>query len=118
MKLTIDRQKWGRGASGGSLLELNSGKMCCLGFLGLACGLKEDQIKAKAMPHEVKEAPTKNKTKWKSMIAKDDCGTFGNSSLASKLANINDAQGTTDKQKEQAIKRQFKKIDIDVTFEN
>lgn len=32
-ELVIDRAKWGKGA-----LLTNEGKMCCLGFLSVACG--------------------------------------------------------------------------------
>lgn len=41
MKLTIYRDKWLRGGNGMStLLSLASGRMCCMGFLARACGIK------------------------------------------------------------------------------
>lgn len=50
MKLTIDRRKWwrGQGSINSTLLsttEPNEGKMCCLGFLSLACGYDEKDIR-------------------------------------------------------------------------
>lgn len=36
MKLTIDRSKWLRGDPNSMLLRPTDGRMCCLGFLGLA----------------------------------------------------------------------------------
>ena len=46
MKLIIDRSKWlrGEGHEGSMLLRPSDSKMCCLGFFGIACGLKEGQI--------------------------------------------------------------------------
>lgn len=41
----IDRSKWHRGTAAGSrLLRLDNGKMCCLGFYALACGLTPEAI--------------------------------------------------------------------------
>lgn len=45
MKLTIDRSKWWRGnGSGESRLLRPDGTMCCLGFLGRACGYTDEQL--------------------------------------------------------------------------
>jgi hypothetical protein len=46
MNLVIDRKRWlrGEGAHDSKLLRPSDGKMCCLGFYGLACGLSADQI--------------------------------------------------------------------------
>lgn len=55
MKLVIDRSKWlrGEGSSKSSLLRTSDGKMCCLGFLGLACGIAPDRLKGNSNPHDV-----------------------------------------------------------------
>jgi hypothetical protein len=39
-ELVIDRARWGQGA----LKRIDSGKMCCLGFLAVACGVPEDEL--------------------------------------------------------------------------
>src|SRR6478736_6393894 len=45
LEVVIDRAKWHRGKGGpGSKLITFDGKMCCLGFDALACGLKHDDI--------------------------------------------------------------------------
>ncbi len=43
--LIIDRAKWGKGT-----LLRPDGKMCCLGHLGIACGILSDQFKDQTMP--------------------------------------------------------------------
>lgn len=55
MKLTIDRKRWARGpnTAGNRLLCGENGRMCCLGFLSLALGYSEDQIRNRAMPAEL-----------------------------------------------------------------
>lgn len=56
MDLVIQRSKWLRGDDGksdSSLLRSSDGKMCCLGFLSLACGLTKSQIKDKPAPSEL-----------------------------------------------------------------
>ena len=52
-KLVIDRSRWARGGINGDPRLLNKdGCMCCLGFLALACGIPEDDIRDKGEPSE------------------------------------------------------------------
>lgn len=44
-KFTIDRRKWARGNHPKIQLLGGDGKMCCLGFYALACGLSAEFIK-------------------------------------------------------------------------
>ena len=45
LEVVIDRKLWYRGkGAGGSRLLTEEGKMCCLGFDALACGLKAEDI--------------------------------------------------------------------------
>lgn len=53
IKVVIDRSKWGRGATGGKLLRPDTCLMCCLGFVSLACGLDEDEIRDESTPAEL-----------------------------------------------------------------
>lgn len=114
MKLVIDRKKWGRGELFGMLLN-DAGKMCCLGFLGLACGLPENVIRDVAMPANVfGKSAKRNNDKWAKMINRGDDSTR----LAKSLAVINDNTNTSDKQKERKITQKFKTIGVDVKFKN
>ena len=42
---TVKRSQWGRGAkkTAGALLDKDSGKRCCLGFLARACGVPDEE---------------------------------------------------------------------------
>lgn len=55
MKLIIDRQKWlrGEGAIASRLLRPSDGKMCCLGQLGIACGIPSGMLENRAVPSDV-----------------------------------------------------------------
>lgn len=116
MKLVIDRKKWGRGELFGMLLN-DAGKMCCLGFLGLACGLPENVIRDVAMPANVfGKSAKRNNDKWAKMINRG--GGDDSTRLAKSLAVINDNTNTSDKQKERKITQKFKTIGVDVKFKN
>jgi hypothetical protein len=61
--LTIDRSKWRRGGGseinhpdGPTRLLNERGKMCCLGFDALACGLPPEAIQDKGEPGEIDDA--------------------------------------------------------------
>jgi hypothetical protein len=112
MKLIIDRKKWGRGTNDGRLLF--RGKMCCLGFLGLQCGLSENQIRGKHMPYSVFVSVKRNKSVWAKMINTIIDSTV----LANDLATINDNPNTSDTQKEFKITQKFKEIGVEVKFKN
>lgn len=50
-ELVIDRKEWYRGHTGkDSKLLTGDGRKCCLGFLSLACGLKNEDIRNTTMP--------------------------------------------------------------------
>jgi hypothetical protein len=55
MEFVIDRSKWlrGKGPTDSYLLRSSDGKMCCLGFFSLACGLTQDQIKDVQAPKQL-----------------------------------------------------------------
>ena len=57
MKLIIDRSRWNRGhcLSGVShLLGLASDDRCCLGFLGQACGISDEDLQGVAYPSSIR----------------------------------------------------------------
>ena len=51
--LTIERSKWLRGHVEESYLRDDQGRMCCLGFDAVACGLTPEQITWIAEPSEL-----------------------------------------------------------------
>jgi hypothetical protein len=46
----IDRAIWARGRKKAWKLVNDNGTMCCLGFLGKACGVSETELKANGSP--------------------------------------------------------------------
>ena len=50
--LTIQRSNWlrGEGWAKSYLLRVRDNKMCCLGFLGLSCGLSADEMEGEPSP--------------------------------------------------------------------
>jgi len=116
MKLVINRKTWGRGTGRGSLLNIE-GQKCCLGFLGRACGIPEDELLNLEMPHEVSADPKKNKKVWDYMFIVHGPDR-DQTDVAGTLANVNDASSITDKQREHKIKRLFKSLGVEITFKN
>lgn len=53
MKFTIDRERWSRGGDPEpKLVRSTDGKMCCLGFFLLACGVSREELLDKDEPQE------------------------------------------------------------------
>jgi hypothetical protein len=94
--LVIERERWLRGEGHGrsQLLRKRDGKMCCLGFFGLACGLDASQLEGNGDPVDARS------DKWpewarengpdisKLIVTNDDIGDLADreSSIASIFA--------------------------------
>jgi hypothetical protein len=127
MKLTIDRKKWlrGEGSATSLLLRRGDGKMCCLGFYGLACGLKETDILGISNPNYLIAgfASVESHNRWVK-AKKGGAWLFDqtNPSLWSNdckmLMTINDAlpRCLSQKEREQKIKNIFAKHNVQVKF--
>ena len=106
-KLLIDRARWVNGCTrkylGLSLLLNKEGNMCCLGFLGKACGLTDKQLVGNGGPSCV---PLLN---WPKEIL------FRN--IEDEIIRINDRLGVSHEKREILLIDSFKKyLDIDVEF--
>ena len=53
---TINRKKWlrGEGDDDSRLLRSTDNKMCCLGFLGKACGISSACLSGRGMPNTIR----------------------------------------------------------------
>jgi hypothetical protein len=110
MKFTVNRSKWLRGEPGNSfLLRRADGKMCCLGFLALACGATETDLCNIRSPGET------NSVKWPAQMID---GNLQDSLYCSDIMNINDSSLTNDSYKEKTLTEIFNATDIEVTFED
>ncbi len=105
--LTINRNKWGMH----SLLNY-SGKMCCLGFLALACGAIPEEIEGELRPAR---APNIDWPK-EFMFIKLKSNELVDSSLAAKAMNINDDEKLTWDEKEERLKVVFRRAGIKLRF--
>lgn len=115
-KLVIDRTKWGRGSTGGMLLDPSTGMMCCLGFEALRCGISSSEMSNEPMPRHLARPDF---ISWMYYLAVDDDGeNYMNSADADLAANINDDKSTTDYFKESEITKIFAYHGVEVEFIN
>ncbi len=107
---TIDRNTWYRGQSyARSRLLKKNGQMCCLGQVGRQCGISDKALIHNGTPQ-----------------CSDECGKFPtflvrnglNTATCEKLMTINDDRKTKDPEREEFIKKEFKKRGYLVTFIN
>jgi hypothetical protein len=107
-KLTIDRALWlhGEGHDVSRLLRETDGKMCCLGFLALACGAKRRDILDEASPQYAKEV------KWPSGLLDAD----GDADGTLKLMQDNDDEHLRSDSRERKIRSGLKKLGFEVLF--
>ena len=120
LEVVIDRAKWHRGKGGpGSKLITFDGKMCCLGFDALACGLKHDDINLRCDPAgtgfgipglvDITDAPL-----WSA----EDRKQFMDSEVCREMMEINDSESTTDEEREAALIESAAKVHRKFVFVN
>ncbi len=123
---TVDRATWlhGEGGKQSYLLRANDGKMCCLGFLGAACGIPSKGLLARRSP----SGCTKEYTSlWPEAIRNEfplgaEAGLDFDSSKVTKFGSdilmANDSQDImTTVNREAQLTEYFAKLGIDVKFE-
>lgn len=121
MKFVIDRNQWLRGNGvESSLRRIDDGKMCCLGFYGLACGIPVDEIVDHGDPSDT-EGDTL--TKWPEWLLQElppDEGqwysTWENTTACGDLIEANDSKEIEDPERERKIAAIFAEHGIAVEF--
>lgn len=106
MKFVVDTKTWlqGEGHYRSKLLRASDGKMCCLGFLALACGIPAENIKNKSSLAEIKY--------WQNLSVK----LFVNNNLE-EIEEVNDDERILSKEKRQTkLTELFSKIEIEIIF--
>jgi hypothetical protein len=101
-ELVIDRARWGTGQ-----LRNEDGSMCCLGFLGKACGIKVKDMLAVGMPDDLPS--------WLIELFPDGLNSR-DEIAAEQAANINDDPNMPRKKKEAKLRELFKTQGIKLTF--
>lgn len=127
MKLKIDRSKWLRGGPGRLLDE--AGMMCCLGFLGKACGINKADMLHVGQPSEISSEPRRNKAVWERLRTERPLPGKALVALAPEpfepepscygelpLIWINDNGKITEKRREKLLTEEFAKIGVEVEF--
>lgn len=117
MKLTIDRNKWQRGESDSKafLFRSETGKMCCLGFYGIACGLTVEQLSDKPAPCDV--ACEQQGDAWEKLLNRKH-EQLWNSSITNDLMIENDHEERKESIRERRIAELFASIGVEVEFIN
>lgn len=93
-ELLIDRSKWFRGRRGtdSRLVRLFDKKMCCLGFLGIACGVPIEKM------IDVSDPTGADDQAWPPWLT---------SKLIYRLVSVNDSRDIDEAQREAEIGRLF-----------
>ena len=113
MKLVIERSRWWRGQSSDwSFLLNNDKKMCCLGFLSLACGLGLEDIREVRTVAKVETALPES-LHFLLHVNETDVDS---SDMAVRLMDANDRQGLTEERREALLTELFATQDIQVEF--
>ena len=114
MKLVIERSKWlrGEGWEKSSLLRSSDKKMCCLRFLGEACGVSRDLMWNKGSPRQLSEEAKVMYPAGLFQLRYDDGGL----SPMGRLMNINDHPNLSEEIREKMITDKMSDLGIAVEF--
>lgn len=125
MKLIIDRKKWVNGSNrssksfGTSMLLNGKNKMCCLGFLGQACGLDDADMLGVGTPAGIsddKVSLVKGTYFRKLFTVEKNTRHKFQTNVCYDLVNTNDDNNISNKERESKLKVLFKKIGVNVSF--
>lgn len=121
MKIVITRSKWlrGSGSYASFLVRYSDGKMCCLGFLGVACGISAADMEGKAAPNHIKD----HFLKWPKGTLRENGmphinNGFDNGPAIQAAIKHNDDPLLTDDNREELIRNNLKELGIEVEFED
>lgn len=121
----VDRSRWFRGYHPEiddpvSALVVNApkgspyaGHMCCLGHLGVACGVPEKAMLGVSLPRDLLSETLKNKFQ---KVLCEDTPDGSSRSVQGLAVRLNDMQELTDASREAKLTELFKSIGIRVRF--
>lgn len=98
--LTIYRNFWGMH----NLLSDTGNRMCCLGHLGLACGIPKEKMRSVGSPSSLED-------KFNAKYPKQFTETFFDQAVV-----INDQEDLTTKEKEEKLRILFKRYGVQLRF--
>lgn len=112
-QVTIDRQLWGRGETGGKLSR--SGKDCCC--LSFVCNQLYD-VPWSVMSDVCMPRTVLNADACPLLVEGNDPGPEESTTLANDASSANDDNNTTDEEKEETITNMFADEGIEIKFIN
>ena len=121
-KFVVIRDKWARGRTNVSSELLNiMGNMCCLGFLGKACGYNDEDLKQVPSPGYIVYEYIDGKVLSKfpsSLVMLDAKHPFEcrDTPACRNLMKINDDEEISDQEREKLLTEKFLEIGIEVEF--
>lgn len=126
MDLKIIRKRWVRGGfNGRSYMRNDHGNMCCLGFLGRACGYSDDDLHGFSDPWDVMISAGRNlfpKGTFYSISGftgeTSESEKLRQTELITRIISVNDSRKFEEKDREAEITRLMRSLDVDVTFED
>lgn len=93
------------------------GLMCCLGAIGLACGIPPEAMLNKDMPSSVCDGHPEYRALPHMELFVDECGSsYYDSQLAEDAAEINDDETRTHAERETDLIALFKKHECELIF--
>lgn len=120
VKVTVERSRWlrGEGSTASALLREKDGKMCCLGFVCLALGRTEDQIRDKSSPTcgEWTGDGSAMAGSGTRLIVRTDSGGWVKPSPIERAMVVNDNKDMSDSAREIALQKLLEEIGIDLEF--
>lgn len=115
MEFTVDRKTWlrGEGGNGSCLLRDYDGKMCCLGFRALACGLTDAGISGVRQPNHLGVHLTDGK--WDGYVTNGENALL-TTNICDEIMRFNDEKHFSASSREERLTDLFKSLGDTVTF--
>ena len=127
MEFTVYRHTWLRGGVDGNGNEvdpslLDNGQRCCLGFLGLACGLAYDLGPYRRDPDKYLQSAGEpedcKNIAWPASILSYDEGHGTNTGLTQRIIEVNDNRRLSETAREAELTGLFAQGGLTVRFED
>ena len=119
MKVVVKRSEWlrGEGASSSSLYRPNDGHRCCLGFVGLACGLTDSDMRNVDTPQNLGNSLIPKIMERTKLLEKSKYGKgIRDTQICAELMAINDETQKSEEYREARITELGKMVGIEFEF--
>lgn len=118
LTFTVYRDKWIRGYVDSSrLLRSSDGKMCCMGFLAVSCGIEKDALRDMAVFEDLYRS-SMDKLPDATRPREVGFGSFQDVYDVRKIYQLNDSVMLSEDRREQLLTASLKALDIEVLFKD